>query len=380
MDPITIIILVLLSLTATGATGVRVRRKRRRARVLVLRDAIRSRGVASGSVEVSVFDVFWDLGVSEYALEIMGNQGLLMRDLQDLPVALDNLSDLIKDHGGYDTFIRETNETIQEFYEEHRRAGNRREIPALTSKPNKTLPLPAITADDAPSNDGNLPVPYTGVNRAIVARNVEHRMAVRTGDALALSYDTSSFEIDLDEVTRIKPVEMIKGMIFGKSLELERWWEMKALRDLREELDMYLRQIYQLYATQAQGDPTFYEHLYDAAKRWDIEAKRIDDLLERDSWKDRPWNECAEALILEAAAVARQLAYRSKSNIDQTIELIHSKARKGDAAMAGYLVFLNHQAFFAGRGDFHSDHVRRIETTTYRIQQELRTLAQKRVI
>lgn len=346
-----------------------------------MRDAIRSRQTIDGQLDVSLFDVFWDLGCSDFALEVMAGQGLLMDDIQELPVTLEALRDRIDEHGSYASFVRENLDAIQEFYRGHRHTGNRRALPALTAKPSKTLPLPAVGAAPADDTSNTMPVPYTGRFAPVQRIDDPNLGNLRSLDAVVLhTGESRSLEIDLDEVTRLEPLRMLKGIFSGSSVEIERWWELRELRVLRDELDGYLRQLYQHYATMARSRANFYQQLFDTSQRWDVEARRIDALLDENPFSDRPWQLCATAMLEEARAVSRQLAYRSKANVEQTIELIHSHARRADTAMAGYLVYLNHHAFFAGRSEEIAEHIRRIETQTYRIQQELRDLNQKRVI
>lgn len=384
MDPVTLTILITLLVLFGGGATVSTTRTRRKARARDMRDAIRRRFKVADDLEVSLFDVFWDLGVSDFALEILGNQRLLLGDLQDLPVLEDTLADSVEVHGGYSRFIEETLETIQEFYSAHKGAGNRRQVPALAFKPRKTLPLPAVGADDAAAAQGsaNLPVPYTGQHGAIVRAGFD-RIDSRTVSAplMPLSSDTTTFEVDIDTLTRVNPLEMLKSLFAGDpQRELERWWEMRTLRGLRMELDRQLSAFYAFYAEQALSNPGFYSHLYDTANRWDLEARRVDDLVERRPWKGRPWQLCADMLVAEARAVSKQLSWLSRNNVDQTIERIHEHARRGDTAMAGYLVYLNHHAFFAGRAPAYSEHMRRIDTCTYRMQEELRELNTRGVV
>jgi len=360
-----IILVVFMAALTLGFVGY-VKQKRRR-ELLFLRDAVRSRGALTSNVEVSVFDVFWDLGASDFALEVMASQGLLPRDLQEIPIALDALVDRVEEQGGYDTFVRENLETIQEFFEEHRRAGARRALPMLTTRNRKTLALPAIT--------GEQPAPKTMLSlpRSV---NLKH-----SGRSIGLiDVDTQPFEVDLDELVQVDPIAIIKGVFFGRSEELDRWWKMRSLRGLRDELDGHLRRLYEAYAFEANNDPDYYRHLYDLTQRWTAEANRLEQLRDRAPWKGRFWALAGEALVTEATATARQLAFRAKANVDQTLEMIHSHARRGDYAMAGYLVFLNHHALFVGRASSYNDIVKRIETVTYRLQTELKRLNSKDVI
>ncbi|MEZ4459751.1 MAG: hypothetical protein R3E66_08465 [bacterium] len=361
-----IVILILFLGASTAAFVAYVNKKRRRS-LLMLRDAVRTRGALSHEVEISIFDVFWDLGASDFALEVMASQGLLPRDLQEMPMAHDALGDRIAEQGGYDAFIRENLETIQEFFEEHRRVGARRALPMLTTRNRKTLALPAVGSSPQPSTD------LTKVPRPVQLRGMGRATEL-------LDMDTRPVEVDLDEIARVDPVAILKGVLFGESAELDRWWKMRSLRSLRDELNGRLRRLYEAYAFEANSDPDYYRHLYDLAERWQTEARRLDQLKERRPWQGQPWAIAGEALVVEATATARQLAFRARANVDQTLELIHSHARRGDYAMAGYLVYLNHHALFVGRISSYVDVIKAIETLTYKLQDEVRSLARKNVI
>jgi hypothetical protein len=386
LDPVTITIIAIIVLLG-GGVGANVYAKRQREARRRMRDAIRVRTEVVDA-NVSVFDVFWDLGVSDFALEIMGNQRLLMNDVQDLPFALDALEDRVSEHGSYATFVRENLEAIQEFYREHRRAGDRRSLPALANKKRKTLQLPAVASGDEPGprGTGNLPVPYDGgepdAHLPVVAGKPEQRIAVREGRSAEIhALQTSASEVDIDELARVDPMRMLGGIFDGTlGSQLERWWEMRNLRMLRSDLDRELSRLYDHYATEANTSPTFFSHLFDTARRWDAEAGRIADLQEKRPWDGKPWEMCADALVAEALAVAKKLSWMAKNNVESTIEHIHGRARTGDVAMAGYLVYLNHHALFAGRSQRYGDYVRRVENATYKVQRELRELMQKGVI
>ncbi len=365
---ITSVLLLTLFMVALAFGFVGYVRQKRRRELLRLREAVRSRGALTSNVEVSVFDVFWDLGASDFALEVMASQGLLPQDLQEMPIALDALVDRVDEQGGYDTFVRENLETIQEFFEEHRRAGARRQLPLLTTRNRKTLALPAVTSQksgESPRDILNIP------------KSVQLRQVGRSG---VMDADPQPFEVDLDELVRVDPVAILQGIFFGRSDELDRWWQLRSLRGLRDELDGHLRRLYEAYAFEANNDPDYYRHLYDLTQRWTAEANRLEQLRDRAPWRGRPWNMAGEALVIEATATARQLAFRAKANVDQTLELIHSHARRGDYAMAGYLVFLNHHALFVGRASAYGDIIKRVETVTYRLQTELKKLNLKSVI
>lgn len=382
MEPVTLITMFILFVLGGGGATAAALQKRRRERRLELKDAIRARGELSDSLEVSVFDVFWDLGVNEYALEIMGNQRLLPTDASDLGVVLDNVADAVRVHGSYSAFVRETIETIEEFYRGHRTAGNRRALPALEVRESKTLELPAVGSQPQRKNDtANLPVPYTGGYRPVAARSFDERVEARSGHVSPLVSTTTGAEVDIDELATVDPIRMLKGVFDGRlGEEVERWFQMRSLRKRKSTLDDTLSDFYSFYAEQVAADPRFYSHLYDIARRWEMEVTRVEKLIEREGWKGKPWALVAELLMQEALAVSRQLAWLARNNVDQSIERIHDHARRGNTAMAGYLLYLNHHAFFAGRGGRYPDLVRKVENATYRLQEEIRELTRKGVV
>lgn len=377
---------MMLTLAGGGARSVSNTRKRKRR--LDIKDAIRQRTPIHDGVEVSIFDVFWDLGVNEYALEIMGSQGFLVRDLDDLGGAFENLRDAVEVQGSYSAFIRDTLETIQEFYIAHKQAGNRRLLPAMEVRPTKTLELPAITSTQANAakqlTQDATDVHFTGSFKPIVATTFDERVDARSGTMTApllSSFSAEALQVDVDDLVAIDPKRLLKGLFDGSiANQLARWTKMWNLRDRRDALDRELTRFYEYYANLATTDPRFYSHLYDVGRRWDLEVRRVQGLIDREAWKGKPWAVCAEVLMREALAVSRQLSWLAHNNVEQTVERIHDHARRGDTAMAGYLVYLNHPAFFAGRGDAYADLVRRVETATYRIQEELRELQKKGVV
>ncbi|MEM1347347.1 MAG: hypothetical protein AAGI01_02240, partial [Myxococcota bacterium] len=124
MEPVTLLMLVLCSLLMGGA-GQTAYRRAQKARRERMRAALLKK-LPSAERYVSVFDVFWDLGVSSYALEIMAHQQLLPGRDADLDRVFRTIDDRIEAHGSYQGFVADVLEAIQEFYEDHRAAGDRR--------------------------------------------------------------------------------------------------------------------------------------------------------------------------------------------------------------------------------------------------------------
>ena len=66
----------------------------------------------------TVYDVFCDLGSSEYAVEVMRHMDLLPEKEEDLELAAVNLTDAISSFGGYDPLVTSLKETIEELSQE----------------------------------------------------------------------------------------------------------------------------------------------------------------------------------------------------------------------------------------------------------------------
>jgi hypothetical protein len=374
MDPITLVILTLIILAAGGAgtaTALRLQRVHRREK---MQEAVRRKRPLRGQL-LSLFDLFWDLGVSDYALEIMGAQGLLFSDPDDLHGALSRLEDLVDNHGSYAAYVDDTLEAIQEFYDEHRRAGARRLLPTLTMRQQKLLPLPeGMSPAQAPSDEL---VPTDGLGRVIEAPLDERRRMREERRLTAIVPDPGSTEtnVDIDALTDRDVLDVLQTLFAGNFAdELSRWWRMRRLRTLKKALDERLAAMYDFYTRQVEVTPGFYNHLYDAYTRWREETARIEYLAFHRPWSGRPWEICADVLVAEALDLSRLLANQAGANAYETIERIHDHARRGDFPMAGYLVFLNQHAFFAGRGTNYGEYARQIEFATYRVQEELRKL------
>ena len=390
MEPISILLLLIVTLFGTGA-GRQVYKRTQRRRKEELREALLKKFPAPDRY-VSIFDIFWDLGVSDYALTIMSHQDLLPKQADDISDVFHRLDSRIHDHGSYEAFIAVVLEAIQEFYEEHRAAGDRRLLPTLETRTQKLLPVgqgeqPTATTGTMVAISGarvkeeevdGLPDGYLlDIELEERARVRESRMATNTSLVPVGSHGS----VDIDDLLRAGPLDLLKGLLGGRFGErLNKWVQLRELRGLRGELDMQLEALYRYFERCAMETPDFFAPLYDLTRRWEREAIRIE-LMER----HRPWAERADALacdllVEEARILARYLARHAKKNTDEALGAIRDCATKGDAPMAGYLVYVNRFAFFAGRGDGHASIINEIEYATAKIQAELRALQEKHVI
>lgn len=380
MEPVTIIMLMLLSLMLGGAgqtTYKRVQKARReRMRAALLKK------LPSAERYVSVFDIFWDLGVSSYALEIMAHQDLLPGRDADLDRVFRTIDDRIEAHGSYQAFIADVLEAIQEFYEDHRAAGDRRLLPTLEMQSTKLLPLPEDHAQPtaAPTlEDDGLPSGY------LLDIDLDDRTDARQrkigGDGALVVTTPVGAQVDLDDLLRVDAASVVRSLVNGRfGDQLTKWFQMRQLRGLRQELDRALSGLFREFERQAKRDPDFTQPLYDLARRWEREAIRITKLEEERPWDDEPWELAADVLVEEARILARYLSRHARKTTDDALSAIRTAASKGDLGMAGYLVYINHYAFFAGRGDAHAQALRDIELASARIQSELRDLEKRRVL
>jgi hypothetical protein len=401
VDPFVVVILTIIALTGGGAGSAAVvfRRQRRHKafrKEMLTKVGHRGRGV-------SIFDVFWDLGVSDYALALMDHHGLLPHDPQDFDAVHHHLDDLIEAHGTYTDFIEDNLAAIQEFYRDHRGTGHRRKIPTLTLRERKLLP--SGSGQDGPSPDQSRAMGRNGGSQEghgeldvqareeqtreeierdlglIVQDSVEQRRVFREeGSPLMMTVRPDEQMpahrgVDVDELVRLEPLAMLKNIFDGRLTdEVQKWWKFRHLRAAKSRLDEHFARFYSYYAAISGANSSFYSAIYDTATRWEKEARRLEALEEAEPWKGEAFADSAEVLVVESRRLAWQLASRAKRNVDTTIERIHQYAKQGDQAMAGYLLYLNHHAFFAGRGPDYGDHVQRIERQAYRVREELRKL------
>ncbi len=380
MEPVTLIILMFFVLVGGGTTGQAIKRRRKRQKE-ELREVLLKKFPAPDRY-VSIFDIFWDLGVSDFALVIMGHQDLLPREPSDIDMIFQRIEDRIEAHGSYEAFVSDVLDAIQEFYQDHKSAGARRALPTLDVPAVKMLPLPESSTGAMPAvttaQDDGLPDGY------LLDMDFEQRTSIRenrTVSSSALIPVSSSQGVDIDELLSAGPLNILRGLLAGNFTQrLSQWVQMRQLRQLRAELDSKLVALFRLFDAMSKRDPDFFVPLYDLTRRWERESMRIERLEKERPWSERPFAQAADLLMEEARIFARYLARHAKANTDEAIGAIGRAAVRGDEAMAGYLVYANRYAFFAGRGDQHASLISEIEYTASRIQTELRNLQQQDVV
>jgi len=182
-------------------------------------------------------------------------------------------------------------------------------------------------------------------------------------------------DIDVDAASRFGPQQLLKSIFDGRfSASIQKWWSFRHLRATKSRLDEELEKFYDFYAADASKRPGFFQMLYDIPKRWYLEAERIQVLRENTAWAEMRFPDASQMLMEHAEGVARELTAHAQHNVDATIERIHTAARRGDRAMAGYFLYMNRHAFFAGRAPEYGAYAQRIERQIHDVQQELRKL------
>ena len=382
MDPIAITVIALLFALLSGGAGrsVYVRTQDRRHREQMCRAIITQ--WPSRRRYLSLFDLFWDLGASDWALTIMGHQDLLPRHASEIDDVMRRVDERIEAHGSYRAFVEDVLDAIQEFYEEHRLAGNRRLLPMHQTDPRKLLPL---RTDQAHPPVGTVATRRDGPEGFLLDIDLDERARVRESRAPSSSSPpimaSHTGGVDLDELVRASPLDFLKGVFRGDlGDQIRRWARLRDLRGLRTELDERLIALYRYFERCASSDADFFASFYDLPRRWQREVKRLERLAHDASWLGNPFEIVSACLMDEAMAMARHLATHAAQNADEAIGAIQNAAREGDEAMAGYLVYVNRWAIFAGKGDTHSPLITDVEISTSKIRSEIRALRTRGVL
>ena len=377
MDPVTIVIITTLFALATGGTTAAVRRHRRQVDEQRLRTELHRRRPLGGRPR-SIYDFFWDLGASDFALELMDHHHLLPDDATDrsIDLAWRSFESLLDDYPTYESLLEDSLEAIQEYYEEHRQAGHRRKLPGLTAAARRVIPV-ARRLPSANTDDGATPAPeppsLSDARERAQLRRDRHKPGLQT--------EAHQQEVDLDRIGDIGAMDLLQSFIDGGlGQRLEAWWKTRSLRKKRRDLDDALADLYSFYADTARRHQDFYQPLYHTGTRWRVEANRLRATLKRRPWADADYRVAADVLFEIAIDMAQSLSHQADRSTHDTIELIHHHAASGDHAMAGYLVYLNRHAFFAGRHPGYADHTRRIDYATHKVRDEIIRLRDQNII
>ncbi len=388
MDPTTVIVILLSVLAGGGVSKAAVdavRRMRRRR----LKERLREERQHDGR-HLSVFDVFWDLGASDFALELMRHDDLLPATAEEVDQAHRRLEAVVESHGSYQQYVDDSVEAIREFYRAGADTGSRREIPTLETRARKLLPVGEREREGSSIEVSALVRRDGGASRRRADEALGHFADRTVGEKRRMRESrrvpgvraegriaSPEIAVDLDDLAEFDPRELLTGFVEGRLTEkLEQWWEGRRLRGLKSDLDRAFEDLYDFYVEQVDRIPDFYDNLFDTADRWEQEADRIRQIRREEPLEGHPAEATADVLLELAEETARSIARRADRETSEAIERIHQAARRGDFAMAGYLVYLNHHAFFAGRSPEYAEYVRRIENTAHRLRREVRRLEQ----
>lgn len=379
MEPFTIFLLMLVALTSSGVARRQYKRvkKKRRERMRV---ALLEKFAVPGRY-LSIYDLFWDLGVNDFALEIMASQSLLPSSPEEAVGVSQRIKSRVGEHGSYEAFVSDVLEAIEEFYREHQRAGHRRQLPTLTINDKKLLPAPEGMKQASTAlvkvSDG-LPDGYL---LDVELQQRTHMREQRNFGSMGLVVDVSGGQVDIDQLVKVSPGMLLKSLFDGQlKQQAMRWFEMSQLRVHRRELDRALAALFSFFDERARQDPAFLQPLYDLFHRWAAEADRIERLEAQRPWGNKPWALAADVLLEEARIMAHFLERHARKNADDAVNMVRQHAIKGDHAMAGYLIYLNHYAFFASISEDYSALIRDIEFATGKIQRELGVLRAKQLL
>jgi hypothetical protein len=326
-----------------------------------LRTDVQTATLLDSDKEISVFDVFWDLGANEFALEIMGHQDLLPERADDVSAVLETLKDRIREEGSYAAFVHVTSETIEEFERAHRAAGNRRLLPTPQVRERRLL---SLTPESTEEHEGQ-----TDASRR--THPIDEQRTVPSHRSVLTHSNTAA--IDIDEVGKLGPASILRGLLHGQlSSELTTWWGLRKARALRKDLDRALVELADLLLG-AEGQLIDLPHLFDVSNRWREDRGRIERLLEDKRFENRAWRNTAKTLLQTAKELAEDLTLSSQQDGERLIAALRHHLERGEREMAGYLAYLNRYAVFAGRGDDYVALSARIDAHIYRLQEELRT-------
>lgn len=366
MDPITIGLIAAGVAASSGGFTAFWLRRRKQAELDAMRIAIKTTVPCGTDAPVSLLDIFWDLGSSDFALEMMGHRKLLLSNSKDLQALVHELPGQIAEANGYRGFIDQLLEAIQEFYREHKGAGDRRAIPALVAPAMKALP--------AVGESG-------GGGKLVVAHSSSHSRdweAWRRGEVVGQLNAGQPAELDLDRALNAGVGSLLAGLFDGTAgHELKRWTAQREAKKLRDDLDTHLNALYGIYVSAVRSDPQTHANLHDAGQRWNAEGNRIAAVRQAQPYADKAWAVCADVLLEESAALAARLSMTAHANVNETLRRIDDHASRGNSAMAGYLVYVNRYALFVGRMQICQEAVVAIETASDQLRAKLASLQRR---
>ncbi|MCR9164638.1 MAG: hypothetical protein ACE37F_13635 [Nannocystaceae bacterium] len=366
MDPITLALLATLAVAAATGGTVATVRARRQTRREAMRAAVRAPVPIGHESPISLFDVFWDLGASDLALTMMAHRGVLLERPEDKAKLVHTLGEEVVRSGGRAAYVAEQLEAIEEVFRKQRSAGTRALPPALAAPDRKMLPA----ASDAVAYANETPV------------GLAKRDAWRSGGQVGPLDGGGSDDIDIDAAVGTDGQALLRILFAGGSMvsEARRWFAMRQARTLRDQLDGALTKLHADFVAHVRHDAAALGNLHDSGRRWEAEVTRLEALHQADAGQDAAWAVCAEVLIEESMTLARALAVQAHANVQHTLARIDELAASGQVAMAGYLVYVNRYAFFAGRTALAEASIVEVESALGRLGTELQRLRRDGVL
>lgn len=360
MDPITIALIATGALAGTGGVAAWWARRNATQRQEAMRLAVQTSIPCGNDAPVSLLDLFWDLGASDFTLEMLAHGHLLLDEPAELSVLMRELPSRIAEAGSYRALVDELLEAISVYSQEHRGAGDRRAIPALAA--------PAVKALPAAGGSGGTPM-------RLASQDWE---GWRTGQTRGALVAEPAAATDLENALSTGVGSLLSGLFEGNfGQEFKRWNAQREAKRLRDDLDRALEDLLGPYLEHVAHDARAHEFLRDSAHRWTAEKNRIEVLRGAGSFGERSWASCADALLEASSGLAASMAEAAERNVAETLARIDELAAEDQKAMAGYLVYVNRHALFVGRMGVCEDEVKAVERASAALRVQLLQLERK---
>ena len=362
MDPITLLVLGMGALAAAGlgaAAGPLWGQVRlRRARELVTRPLVGAQ--AGDGAARSVHDLYFDLGSSEYAIEVLRHLDLIPETEADVERVAGSLVDAIASFGGYDAMVASLRETIKDLADEAGRSdrgrltlmapkGTDSLLPAFgrasgLSAPEEltALPPPEDTAGASPSGDA--PREEGGRLHATVDEALRDIFGGTDGDASALSQGAGGV------------AAIVIGGVLG-SLTTGGFWDgvskfvqRQRVKQMRSRLSQELAGLsldlfHAPQEVQQRVERNLDGYLKDC--RWEVERQRRGAARHRRLPREQR-STAQLALKLLAARNARDELSRAERDIRQLQTQVTRHRRAGRHDLAGFLMYVNRETLLRG--------------------------------
>ncbi len=233
MDPISIALLAAGAVAGTGGVAAWWARRSAQLRHDAMHRAVETSIPCGAEAPTSLLDLFWDLGASDFALEMLAHGNLLLDDPGQLSSLMRELPARIAEAGSYRALVDELLEAISVYSQEHRGAGDRRAFPALAA--------PSIKALPAAGGSGALPAAggSGGVPMRLASEDWEGWRTGQTKGALVAEPVAAT---DLENALGAGVGSMLTGLFEGNfGQEFKRWNAQREAKRLRDALDQVAR-------------------------------------------------------------------------------------------------------------------------------------------